>query len=176
MEGVMPDTLDLGRLEKLLAEATPGTDASCPDCGGYGERFVHSPDCDNDRCALAGDIDDCDGRVEPCLCLDKLITETRTALPHLLSRISELESALREAEANLAAAKYAAKSWEKACEQAQARADASDAALAPFKQVLDDWGDEPDQPDDRDIWEHPVAMNLTLGHLRQARNVLGEKA
>lgn len=40
----------------------------CPDCGGMGEYFAHTADCDNDFCALAGDIDDCNGEVVECHC------------------------------------------------------------------------------------------------------------
>ncbi len=39
----------------------------CPTCMGYGEVFSHADDCFSDDCALALGIDDCDGRVDPCL-------------------------------------------------------------------------------------------------------------
>lgn len=40
----------------------------CETCGGYGELFVHSSECESDYCALAGGIDDCDGKVVSCHC------------------------------------------------------------------------------------------------------------
>src|ERR1051325_4590617 len=41
-------------------------------------------------------------------------------------------------------------------------------ALRPFKRAMEDWGDDNGQPDRWNIWEHPVAMNITLGDLRRA--------
>lgn len=45
-----------------------GTDLpdECATCGGSGERYWHTPDCRSRFCALAGGIDDCPGRLEPC--------------------------------------------------------------------------------------------------------------
>jgi hypothetical protein len=40
--------------------------------------------------------------------------------------------------------------------------------LRPFAAALDDWGDEPEQPDTRDLWEHPMSMCITLGDFRRA--------
>lgn len=45
------------------------------------------------------------------------------------------------------------------------------AGLEPFAKALADGGDDESQPDDRDIWEHPIAMLITLGDLRRARAV-----
>lgn len=38
------------------------------ECGGTGEIFTHAEDCDNDLCALNGDIHSCAGQVIPCGC------------------------------------------------------------------------------------------------------------
>lgn len=46
--------------------------SACPDCGGYGEYYGHADDCDNDDCALAGGMDDCNGQVFPCHCAASL--------------------------------------------------------------------------------------------------------
>ncbi len=40
----------------------------CSDCGGDGIRFDHADDCDNDSCALNGDMDSCQGQVVQCHC------------------------------------------------------------------------------------------------------------
>jgi len=50
------------RLREALAAGT----RECEQCHGGGEVFGHAADCDNDLCALAGGIDDCLGRVDPC--------------------------------------------------------------------------------------------------------------
>lgn len=42
-------------------------------------------------------------------------------------------------------------------------------ALEPFATALDDWGDDTGQPDRWTAWEHPIAMNVTLGDFRRAR-------
>lgn len=42
-------------------------------------------------------------------------------------------------------------------------------ALKPFATALDDWGDDTGQPDRWTAWEHPIAMNVTLGDFRRAR-------
>ena len=52
-------------------------DPYCTYCGGAGERFWHSPDCDNDDCALNGDLDSCQGQAEPCCCLKAVGEEGR---------------------------------------------------------------------------------------------------
>jgi hypothetical protein len=85
----MSDTLDLARLEKLLAEATPGPWVRCNLANittkidkngcrdGKGNTWPVEYKC------YRGPVD------------DELATSAVNALPHLLSRISELESALR---------------------------------------------------------------------------------
>lgn len=45
-------------------------------------------------------------------------------------------------------------------------------ALRPFAKALEEWGDEPNQQNVRDLWDHPLAMNITLGDFRRARNKL----
>ena len=77
-----PDPAEIVRgLSEALRKVTPYDDEACAFCGGVGESFVHSPDCHNDNCALAGGIDDCDGRVEECHCRGEFIVACR----HLLS-------------------------------------------------------------------------------------------
>lgn len=88
----MSDTLDLARLEKLLGEATPGP---------WEDKFAHwgkadvvtFTGCEDSKSLINGRpyrevvpyIDPTDA---------ELIALARSALPHLLSRVSELESAL----------------------------------------------------------------------------------
>lgn len=43
-------------------------------------------------------------------------------------------------------------------------------ALEPFAKALDDWGDEPEQNDRRNLYEHPAAIGIGLGDLRRARS------
>lgn len=43
-----------------------------------------------------------------------------------------------------------------------------EAALKPFADAIDEWGDDTDQPDRWTTWEHPVAMCVTLGDFRRA--------
>ncbi len=45
-------------------------------------------------------------------------------------------------------------------------------ALAPFVDALDDWGDDTAYLDRSNIWEHPVALGITIGDLRAARKAL----
>ncbi len=40
----------------------------CDTCGGTGEVFSHAYDCDDDLCALNGDMHSCAGRVDVCAC------------------------------------------------------------------------------------------------------------
>jgi hypothetical protein len=40
----------------------------CPYCSGTGECYTHSPDCNDDLCALAGGYHDCGGVVVDCDC------------------------------------------------------------------------------------------------------------
>lgn len=47
----------------------PQPDPDCELCGGYGEYFTHADDCWSDDCVLALGIDDCDGQVVECPCL-----------------------------------------------------------------------------------------------------------
>lgn len=44
-------------------------DPDCEHCHGAGERFWHSDDCRSEDCTLNGDLDSCQGQVEPCACL-----------------------------------------------------------------------------------------------------------
>jgi hypothetical protein len=48
----------------------------CDTCGGYGEVYGHSDDCESDLCALAGGMDDCNGQIVTCHCF------TPTPEPH----------------------------------------------------------------------------------------------
>jgi len=84
------------RLRALLVRIDPNGDDPCEHCGGYGEWFGHAPGCDNDSCALAGGIDDCDGAVEPCQCRIALEQEAVEALPALLAEIERLRTLLAE--------------------------------------------------------------------------------
>lgn len=56
------DAIDLLRRRA----GVPAPNPDCSFCSGHGERFWHAPSCDEDYCALAGGVDDCDGRLEPC--------------------------------------------------------------------------------------------------------------
>jgi hypothetical protein len=42
--------------------------ASCEHCFGTGRTLQHSPDCDDDLCALSGDMHSCRGELAPCHC------------------------------------------------------------------------------------------------------------
>jgi hypothetical protein len=53
-----------GLIERLNEEQI------CETCQGYGEIFGHADGCDNDYCARACGIDDCDGAVEQCYACD----------------------------------------------------------------------------------------------------------
>lgn len=55
------------------------------------------------------------------------------------------------------------------------RANALEAALRPFAQALDDWGDEAEQPDNTNAWEHPISLDLTIGDFRRAHAALEQK-
>lgn len=48
----------------------PGEQESCgcQECGGTGELFTHSPDCNDDLCTLNGDMHSCYGLVLQCGC------------------------------------------------------------------------------------------------------------
>lgn len=39
--------------------------------------------------------------------------------------------------------------------------------LRSFAKALDDWGDEPEYLDNRDIYDHPLSMCITLGDFRK---------
>lgn len=39
---------------------------ACEQCHGTGEVFMHADDCDDDLCALNGDVHSCCGQVLPC--------------------------------------------------------------------------------------------------------------
>jgi len=75
-------------------------------------------------------------------------------------------------EARLYAAEYAAKLWQRAAEQANAREEIYEAALKPFADALHDWGDDPASYDWSDAWEHPIAMNVTVGDFRRAASAI----
>ncbi len=116
----MPDTLDLGRLEKLLAEATPGPwhlcqhlkslecDQAC-SCGYRGVIYGPEHDVAMAICqpghepAPRGQEGTEPGRYPRAIEIANmhLLVAAVNALPYLLSRISELESALRPPEAVL---------------------------------------------------------------------------
>jgi len=145
----MPDTLNLARLEKLLAEATPGPWLVSPV-----EAWVEIPGEDAPICAMLWPTD---LRSEGETYANAgLIALARTALPHLLSRISELESALRGV-----------------------KAEAIDIAKASAKRCAYK-GNNPyiaaclkhRRSDARRIAREIEAIDLDT----QARNVLGEKA
>ena len=141
----MPDTLDLGRLEKLLAEATPGPWT----CDGPSDNvIVWGAKIDTRVCFMTSD-----GKAAQNA---TLIVAAVNALPHLLSRISELESALRGV-----------------------KAEAIDIAKASAKRCAYK-GNNPyiaaclkhRRSDARRIAREIEAIDLDT----QARNVLGEKA
>lgn len=79
--GVLKRLVNKGLLEKAakrghktfyrVVEETPECvpDPECQYCAGSGEVLWHTDDCRNDDCALNGDIDSCDGQIEPCTCL-----------------------------------------------------------------------------------------------------------
>ena len=91
-------TPDLSKLRELLEVATPDNANSCPDCGGHGETFGHSLDCDNDSCALNGDIDSCDGTVSDCHCWIAVRDAAVNALPHLIAELTTAREALARAD------------------------------------------------------------------------------
>lgn len=70
----------------LIAARIPVGEAACVRCGGTGEIFGHDDACNEDNCALNGDIDSCQGEVSPCpecsaqMGQDKLISELLDAL------------------------------------------------------------------------------------------------
>jgi hypothetical protein len=55
---------------------------------------------------------------------------------------------------------------------ALARCEEMREALEPFAKALDDWGDEPEQSDRRNLYEHPAAIGIGIGDLRRARAAL----
>lgn len=59
------------KLARAIRAATPHPApavANCEHCGGTGELFMHAEDCNDELCALNGDVHSCVGRVEPCAC------------------------------------------------------------------------------------------------------------
>jgi hypothetical protein len=56
------------------------------------------------------------------------------------------------------------------------RAEQAEEALRPFADAVTEWGDDINHPDQRDVWEHPIAMLVTLGAFRLARATLAPKA
>lgn len=59
----MTDTDYLGRWWRL--RPNPG----CQECWGTGEVFGHAADCDDDLCALNGDMHSCVGQLDRCHCV-----------------------------------------------------------------------------------------------------------
>lgn len=47
----------------------PTPDQNCPTCGGVGEYYTHTSDCEDRFCALAGGYHDCPGEVVECECV-----------------------------------------------------------------------------------------------------------
>ncbi len=56
----------------------------------------------------------------------------------------------------------------------QAERDRYRVALEAFVTALEDWGDDTGQPDCWEVWEHPIAMGVTLGDFRRARTALSD--
>ncbi len=54
-------------IEQITPENTDGV-KTCGECNGTGERFTHADDCNDDLCALNGDMHSCTGKVEVCTC------------------------------------------------------------------------------------------------------------
>jgi hypothetical protein len=46
------------------------------------------------------------------------------------------------------------------------------AALKPFSDALAEWGDDPEHLDRRNVWDHSIAMCITLGDFRKAAATL----
>ncbi len=40
--------------------------------------------------------------------------------------------------------------------------------LKPFAKAVAEWGDDTDQSGLKDVWEHPIAMLVTIGDFRRA--------
>jgi len=55
--------LDVGDIRAFAIAYPP-----CDLCGGSGEHFEHAPTCDDDLCALNGDVHSCCGVVVKCSC------------------------------------------------------------------------------------------------------------
>jgi hypothetical protein len=55
----------LKRYDAALALVTSGVQA-CSECHGTREVLGHADDCDNDLCALNGDMHSCAGKMGPC--------------------------------------------------------------------------------------------------------------
>jgi hypothetical protein len=55
-------------LGRAIAEALFIPDPHCIYCLGTGDYYTHSPDCDDDLCALAGGCHECRGVVIKCGC------------------------------------------------------------------------------------------------------------
>ena len=45
-------------------------------------------------------------------------------------------------------------------------------ALEPFAKAIEDWVDRPEDPDSRNVWEHPIGLNVTLGDFRRAADAI----
>lgn len=59
---------DVTLLRTALAALRPQAPQPCNMCGGTGELFIHADDCDDDLCALNGDMHSCVGQVVRCEC------------------------------------------------------------------------------------------------------------
>jgi len=190
----MPDTLDLARLEKLLAEATPGPwkaqigpatmttthdgfnpDRQCPYQGG-GWSVVRMLDSGKSITVVGGSWNDYNRREQ------EANAAIIAAAPHLLSRIFELESA---------------QEWQPIETLETWRTDHVRTVLAYWttrgvcETYWDEDGDYDTRPkgwvSPREGWRSPGDMCIPINqdcvtHWRplpappQARNVLGEKA
>ncbi len=60
----MRQAIDAARAERAAVPAA----STCEHCQGNGVIFTHAEDCDDDLCALNGDMHSCVGRLIPCEC------------------------------------------------------------------------------------------------------------
>ena len=73
-----------------LREGVASAGADCALCGCSGEVFEHSEDCDDDLCALNGDMHSCTGTVRQCACK---ATASPTAVGTTQAYIAAMERA-----------------------------------------------------------------------------------
>ena len=88
------------QIRAVIADALHAEAArqNCETCGGTGEYFSHAEDCQDDLCALNGDMHSCAGQVVQCDCAE----EARRATP---------PAAIPEAPAEAVAMEVASMSW-----------------------------------------------------------------